>query len=268
MSASDQAYPAGPPRPGTTGGRPAGPAGATSGPAGGGVRPGQTPQRPAGTPQRPMTVPSRPAPAGAAPRTASPAPGVRPATAPTGAGRPPVTGPTGGSGPGGAAGRGPAGGPGQGPAGGGQSPSQPSAQARPAASAAVAKAPARPVQPRIVRLTLAKIDPWSALKLSFLLAVGIGIATVVAAFVVWNVVDKMGVFDRINEIVVDNFSSKNKPSTFDLYDYVGMGRVVSLATVIAVFNVLLLTALGTLMAALYNVSSSLVGGLKVTLSDE
>ncbi|MFN8074394.1 MAG: DUF3566 domain-containing protein [Kineosporiaceae bacterium] len=123
------------------------------------------------------------------------------------------------------------------------------------------------MQPRIVRLTLAKIDPWSALKLSFLLAVGIGIATVIAAAVVWKVVDTMGVFDKINE-AVSNFNAKGAPATFDVYDYVGMSRVVSLAMVIAVFNVLLLTALGTLMSALYNVSSSLVGGLKVTLSDE
>ena len=33
--------------------------------------------------------------------------------------------------------------------------------------------PQRPVQPRIVRLTVAKIDPWSALKLSFLAAIAI-----------------------------------------------------------------------------------------------
>lgn len=123
------------------------------------------------------------------------------------------------------------------------------------------------MQPRIVRLTVAKIDPWSALKLSFLLAVGIGIATVIAALVIWNVVDKIGVFVKINEMV-SSFNAKGSTATFDVYEYVGMGRVVSLATVIAVFNVLLLTALGTLISALYNVSSSLVGGLKVTLSDE
>ncbi len=57
-------------------------------------------------------------------------------------------------------------------------------------------------------------------------------------------------------------------STFDLYDYVGLDRVISLSTFVGVINVVIIMALSTLGAFLYNIASSLVGGLHVTLSDD
>jgi hypothetical protein len=119
--------------------------------------------------------------------------------------------------------------------------------------------------PRKVRLSLAKVDPFSVLKLSFLVSVGIGIATVVAAIVIWQVLNGMGVFADVNRLA-KQIAGESTP--FDVNQYVGLGRVVSLATVIAVINVALLTALATLGAFLYNLASGLVGGLHVTLSDD
>ena len=54
----------------------------------------------------------------------------------------------------------------------------------------------------------------------------------------------------------------------DLLDYARLPRVISYATIVAVINVVLLTALSTLGAMLYNVVASLVGGVKVSLMDE
>jgi hypothetical protein len=123
----------------------------------------------------------------------------------------------------------------------------------------------RPVGARRVRLTIAKVDPWSVLKLSFLLSVAVGIATVVATVVVWQVLDGMGVFSSVNGVAGEIAG----PGTdMDVYDFVGLGRVVSLSIVVGVINVLLLTALATLGAFLYNLASGLVGGLQVTLSDD
>jgi hypothetical protein len=119
--------------------------------------------------------------------------------------------------------------------------------------------------PRTVRLTLARVDPWSVLKLSFLLSVALGIGLVTAAVVLWSVIDSMGVLDELNKVMRDIAGSN---STFSLYDYVGLGRVVSLSTFIGVINVVIIMALSTLGAFLYNIASSLVGGLHVTLSDD
>ena len=145
---------------------------------------------------------------------------------------------------------------------------------RPAGGSAAAGAASRPAPkagsvgqvggPRQVRLTVSRVDPWSVMKLSFLLSVAIGIAMVVASGVLWTVVDGMGVFSDINAV----FGEMLADPTFDVGDYVGFGKVLSLATVIAVVDVVLLTAIATLGAFLYNIASSLVGGLHVTLSDD
>jgi hypothetical protein len=119
--------------------------------------------------------------------------------------------------------------------------------------------------PRRVRLTLARVDPWSVTKLSFLLSVAVGIALVVATAVIWSVLDGMGVFTDLNGLLKDVVGNE---VDFNLLDYVGFGKVISLATVVAVADVVLLTALSTILAFLYNVSSALVGGLHVTLSDD
>ena len=51
-------------------------------------------------------------------------------------------------------------------------------------------------------------------------------------------------------------------------DYLGFGRVLSLSIVIGVIDVILMTALATLGAFLYNICSALVGGLQLTLTDD
>lgn len=121
----------------------------------------------------------------------------------------------------------------------------------------------RPGAPRRVRLTVARLDPWSVMKLSFLLSVALGIALVVSAGVLWTILDGMGVFADINRV-----TSEVLAQPFDVLEFVGFAKVLSLATVIAVVDVVLITALATLGAFLYNVASSLVGGLHVTLSDD
>lgn len=125
--------------------------------------------------------------------------------------------------------------------------------------------PAQPAGVRRARLTIARVDPWGVLKLSFLLAVALGIVQVVAAAVIWNVIDGMGVFTDINDVMRQ---IEGDESTFDIFDYVGLQRVLSLTTVIAVVNVVILTLMATLFAFLYNLGSALVGGTRVTLTDE
>ncbi len=139
------------------------------------------------------------------------------------------------------------------------------ADAAAAGSASAAGAP-RPAANRRVRLTVSRVDPWSAMKISFLLSVALGIAMVVMVFVLWTILAGMGVFDQINGVigqVVQDGSSR-----FDIMDFIGLGRVLSLSIVVAVIDVVLITAISTLAAFLYNVSSALVGGVQLTLTDD
>lgn len=141
--------------------------------------------------------------------------------------------------------------------------------AAPAKQAAPGPRPAaqRPPAGRRVRLTVSRVDPWSAMKMSFLLSVALGIAMVVMVFVLWSVLAGMGIFDRVNDIAQQVFGADGSEA-FDIMDYIGLGRVVSLSIVIAVIDVILITAIATLGAFLYNVSAALVGGLQLTLTDD
>ena len=124
----------------------------------------------------------------------------------------------------------------------------------------------RPV--RRARLRLTRIDPWSVAKVSFLLSIAFAVVTFVAVFITWSVLGAAGVWGAINS-VIDSFASSNDgTSTFDVRDYVGMGRVLGLTAVLAVVNVVLLTAVATLGAYLYNMASALLGGVEVTLSED
>lgn len=134
-----------------------------------------------------------------------------------------------------------------------------------AAARAGAAAPVPSAVPRKVRLTVARVDPWSVLKLSFLLSVAMGIGMVTAAVILWEVINSMGVLDQLNKMLQDIAGSG---ASFDLYSYVGLGRIVSLSTFVGVINIIIVMALCTLGAFLYNIAATLVGGLHVTLSDD
>lgn len=117
---------------------------------------------------------------------------------------------------------------------------------------------------RRVRMTISRIDPWSALKLSFLLSVAIGIMIVVAAIILWFVLDAMHVWARIDELL----QTLNSAPLLELGQYMEFGRLIPFAVVVGVIEIVLFTALGTVMALIYNAISVLVGGLHVTVTDE
>ena len=119
-------------------------------------------------------------------------------------------------------------------------------------------------EPRSVELTIAKIDPWSILKTTFLLSIALGIATVVGVIVVWFVLDGMNVFGTVEDFLIELGAER----FLSLLEYVRLPRVISYATIIGVGNIVILTAISTLIALLYNLIATLVGGIKVSLMDE
>ena|SRR5699024_1365822 len=137
--------------------------------------------------------------------------------------------------------------------------------ARPAGGAAQPAPAAEDTGPRRIRLVVSRVDPWSVMKLSFLLSIALGIATVVATAVVWGVLNSMGVFAKIQGLIQDIGAMEQFGQ---LLEYVEFSRVISVATVIGIVDVVLFTALCTLGAFLYNLVAAMVGGLHTTLTDE
>jgi hypothetical protein len=111
------------------------------------------------------------------------------------------------------------------------------------------------------------VDPWSVMKTAFLLSIALGIVIVVAVAVVWSVLGAAGVWDSINKTVSDVIGGKSA-STFNVQNYVGTSRVLGFTMIVAVVDVVLITAISTLGAFLYNLAAALLGGIEVTLAED
>ncbi len=109
-----------------------------------------------------------------------------------------------------------------------------------------------------VRLKLVYVDFWSAVKLSFLVAIALAIITVVLFFLVYTVLETTGIFANINGLYKDVAGVGD-----DLTAIFNLGRVMGFAVVVAILDLIVVTALGALCAALYNLSVKITGGLLV-----
>jgi hypothetical protein len=136
---------------------------------------------------------------------------------------------------------------------------------KPAAKPATTQSPVR--SPRRARLRLTRIDPWSVMKSAFLLSIAFGIVTVVSVAMVWTVLDSAGVWTSINETVQESIGGP-ETANFDIENYVGTSRVLGFTMLVAAVDVVLLTAIATLGAFLYNMSAALLGGIEVTLAED
>jgi hypothetical protein len=124
------------------------------------------------------------------------------------------------------------------------------------------------VRVRKARLRVAHVDPWSVMKVSFVLSIALGIVTLVGTAVVWEVLNALGVFSSLDKTVGDLTSGSSGSSSFNLSSVLSFGRVEGYMLIIALVDIVLVTALATLGAYLYNLSSGFVGGLEVTLAED
>lgn len=137
---------------------------------------------------------------------------------------------------------------------------------KPAKAKPVAKQGA-PRRTRRAQLRLVQVDAWSVMKTSFLLSIALGIVLVVAVAIIWSVLGAAGVWDSINSIVQQAVGDDNG-EPFDIQAYAGTSRVLGFAMIVAVLDVILITAIATLGAFLYNLSAALLGGIEVTLAED
>ncbi len=144
---------------------------------------------------------------------------------------------------------------------------QKEAKRRPAKPAQPASGKSAPRRSRRAQLRLVQIDAWSVMKTSFLLSIALGIVLVVAVAIIWSVLGAAGVWDSINSIVQQAVGNEGgKP--FDIQEYAGTSRVLGFTMIVAVLDVILITAISTLGAFLYNLAAALLGGIEVTLAED
>lgn len=132
------------------------------------------------------------------------------------------------------------------------------------APATVAPAPGGTGRRASLRLT--HVEPWSVTRLAFAISVAMMIVAFVAVGVFWAVLHVVGVWDQINESFTTVLSDDS--ASFNINDYFGLGRVLGLTLVLSAVNVVLMTALATIGAHLYNLAAQLMGGVEVTFAEE
>jgi hypothetical protein len=120
-----------------------------------------------------------------------------------------------------------------------------------------------PVTIRRARVAVTRVDPWSIMKLSFVLSMALAVVMVVAASLLWWVLSSSGVFDQLNTTLV----TVTGTASLRIQDVVSLGRVIGVGSLLGLIDVVLLTALATLAAFLFNLSTGLVGGVDVVLTE-
>jgi hypothetical protein len=119
---------------------------------------------------------------------------------------------------------------------------------------------------RRARLTVKRIDPWTTLKFSFVYGVAGMIVLMVAVIVLYGIVDAMGVIGSLRDFL-GSVSDNGNSSGQGLAAWLNFDRVLLLAFLIGLINVVLFTAFATLTAFIYNVCTDIVGGVEVTLAE-
>ncbi|MBW0013241.1 DUF3566 domain-containing protein [Mycobacterium sp.] len=112
-------------------------------------------------------------------------------------------------------------------------------------------------------MQIRRIDPWSTLKVSLMLSVALFFVWMIAVAFLYLVLGGMGVWAKLNSNVGDLLNNTSG-STGEL---VSPGTIFGGAVLIGLVNIVLLTAMATIAAFVYNLSTDLIGGIEVTLAD-
>ena len=118
--------------------------------------------------------------------------------------------------------------------------------------------------PRRARLQLRHIDTWSALKISLVLSIALFFVWMVAVGILYGVLSGLGVFDTLNDLFGQLGTASDGEGGSNV---ITPGIVFGGAAVIGAINIVLMTALATVAAFVYNLCADLVGGLEVTLAE-
>ncbi len=119
---------------------------------------------------------------------------------------------------------------------------------------------------RQARLYLTRLDPWTVMKTAFVLSIGLAIVMLVATFLLWMLLTVTGTFESINSTVNDLGGSG--AAGVDVAGALSFGRIMGFALLLAAFEIVLTSALATVTAAIYNVTTGFTGGVEVTLSED
>jgi hypothetical protein len=150
------------------------------------------------------------------------------------------------------------------PGGSGKAAAESPAASRGAAAKATVAQPKRTA--RQAHLTVARVEPWSVMKFSFVVSLVAFVILFVAVSVLYGALAGLGVFDSLQRVVSDVTSSQGSAGV-NAKAWFSASRVLGYTALLGSLNIVLITAMSTIGAVVYNLTSRLVGGVEVTLKE-
>ena len=119
---------------------------------------------------------------------------------------------------------------------------------------------------RQAHLTVARVEPWSVMKFSFVVSLVAFVILFVAVSVLYGVLSGLGVFDSLQRVVTSVTSSQGSTGV-NAKVWFSASKVLGYTALLGSLNIVLITAMATIGSVVYNLTSRLVGGVEVTLRE-
>jgi hypothetical protein len=139
------------------------------------------------------------------------------------------------------------------------------------AAAPVPRAEPRPKvskasQARRANLVIARLEPWSVMKFSFLMSLVAWVVLFVAVALLYYALSGLGVFAAIQR-TLSSVTSSQSSSGVNLAAWTSASRVLGYTMLAGAVDIILITVLSTIGAMIYNLVTHLGGGIEVTLKE-
>ena len=119
---------------------------------------------------------------------------------------------------------------------------------------------------RRANLIVARLEPWSVMKFSFLISLVAWIVLFVAVALIYYALSSLGVFASLQKTLASVTASQGSAGV-DLSKWTSGTRVMGYTMLLGAVDVVLITALSTLGAVVYNLVTHLGGGIEITLKE-
>jgi hypothetical protein len=105
------------------------------------------------------------------------------------------------------------------------------------------------------------------MKFSFVIWLAAFVIWFAAVSVLYHILAGLGLFDSLQRAVY-SFSSRNGLARVNVKSWFSESRILGYTAILGSLNVVLLTAISTIGAGVFNLTSQKVGGVKVTLREK
>ena len=105
------------------------------------------------------------------------------------------------------------------------------------------------------------------MKFSFMISLVGWVVLFVAVAALYYVMNKLGVFHSVQSTITDVTSGKGSTGSDASGQWFSASRILGYTMLVGAVNVVLITALATVGAVIYNLVTHLAGGIEVTLKE-